>query len=345
MLRIAVFISGDLKAACPVVRLLSPLKYLSQSQRAQVIVCNVNTDISAQKIYEFKKAVRKSDIVIFQRYIPYAVVKAVGVELLRSKKIVYETDDNLLNIPDDNPASIGYKKIKDEIRQLIDLADLVTVSTDFLKKELSAFHDDVRVLGNYLDSQIWTLPSKPKTNENETKIGYSGSFTHQADLELLRPIYEKLNKTYGNKLKYGFIGCKLDGLLGHIENDMLYRSYEEYARNLSSQNFDIVMAPLLDNDFNRGKSNLKFLEYSACGFPGVYSFVGPYENTVDDGCDGYLIKDNDCDLWYERIVELIENKEQRQLMMCSSHKKITDKFLLNNNYLKWHDCYEKLLNV
>ena len=40
---------------------------------------------------------------------------------------------------------------------------------------------------------------------------------------------------------------------------------------------DICIAPLQDIEFNRGKSNIKCLEYTAIGAPGVYSDVTPYK--------------------------------------------------------------------
>ena len=39
---------------------------------------------------------------------------------------------------------------------------------------------------------------------------------------------------------------------------------------------DVAIAPLDANDFNLSKSNLKLLEYGACGYPVIASAVGPY---------------------------------------------------------------------
>jgi len=41
--------------------------------------------------------------------------------------------------------------------------------------------------------------------------------------------------------------------------------------------FDIGLAPLRDNHFNRGKSNLRWLEYSALKIPTIASDVEPFK--------------------------------------------------------------------
>jgi hypothetical protein len=41
---------------------------------------------------------------------------------------------------------------------------------------------------------------------------------------------------------------------------------------------DIGIAPLYDHEFNKSKSNLKAMEYTASGIPGVYTNTEPYKN-------------------------------------------------------------------
>ena len=44
--------------------------------------------------------------------------------------------------------------------------------------------------------------------------------------------------------------------------------------------WDVAIAPLEDDAFTRGKSDLKYLDYAALGIPGVFSDVRPYRDTV-----------------------------------------------------------------
>jgi glycosyltransferase involved in cell wall biosynthesis len=69
--------------------------------------------------------------------------------------------------------------------------------------------------------------------------------------------------------------------------------------------FDIGLAPLVDNRFNRSKSFIKILEYAALGVPFIASPVGPYADHVVDGVTGFLASTPD--EWAERLDQLIRS--------------------------------------
>jgi hypothetical protein len=55
-----------------------------------------------------------------------------------------------------------------------------------------------------------------------------------------------------------------------------------YPRMLNNLNVDIVVAPLLDNIFNRCKSNIKFIEMAALGIVPLVQDLTPYQNCGAD---------------------------------------------------------------
>jgi glycosyltransferase involved in cell wall biosynthesis len=74
--------------------------------------------------------------------------------------------------------------------------------------------------------------------------------------------------------------------------------------------WDIALSPLADTPFNRCKSDIKFLDYSAIGAAGIYSRVPAYESSVEHLKTGWLIK-NDVEAWTEAIEELLCNNHLR----------------------------------
>jgi len=52
---------------------------------------------------------------------------------------------------------------------------------------------------------------------------------------------------------------------------------EAYPSKLASLDLDLALAPVEQNLFNECKSNLRLLEYGACGFPVVCSDVRCYQ--------------------------------------------------------------------
>ncbi len=54
--------------------------------------------------------------------------------------------------------------------------------------------------------------------------------------------------------------------------------------------FDIGIAPLIDNEFNRAKSAFKLKQYFCCGVPALASPVGEHNYFLQDGQNGYFCK-------------------------------------------------------
>ena len=66
----------------------------------------------------------------------------------------------------------------------------------------------------------------------------------------------------------------------------------------------------LSGNFNSFKSNIKFLEYTACGFPVIASKAFQYKETINPGQTGYVAK-RYID-WYNYIKKLIDSEEERK---------------------------------
>ncbi len=99
-----------------------------------------------------------------------------------------------------------------------------------------------------------------------------------------------------------------------------------YPRFMSHFNFDIGIAPLEDCNFNRGKSNLRWLEYSALKIPTVATKVGHFADTVKDRKDGLLVENNDLGQWATCLEELIKNESFRREIGNNAYKRVKAEF-------------------
>ena len=54
-----------------------------------------------------------------------------------------------------------------------------------------------------------------------------------------------------------------------------------YPREIQLRNIDLLVAPLIDNTFNKCKSNIKFLEFSALGIPMAGQNILTYNKYTD----------------------------------------------------------------
>ena len=102
-------------------------------------------------------------------------------------------------------------------------------------------------------------------------------------------------------------------------------------------NFDIGICPIVDDEFNRNKSQLKWSEYGALKVPSVCSDLPPYD-CVEDGKTGYLAKD--VDEWVEKLSLLIDSENLRRQMAENAYQKNYEDFNLEKNAKKWVKTYE-----
>jgi hypothetical protein len=100
---------------------------------------------------------------------------------------------------------------------------------------------------------------------------------------MILPVLENLLERYNKRIRLRLWGIAPPPSLRECPNvewlDLGLVSYAQFAAYFSRQECDIWVAPLQDNLFNRCKSSLKFLEYSALGVPGVFSQLDPYERS------------------------------------------------------------------
>jgi glycosyltransferase involved in cell wall biosynthesis len=239
---------------------------------------------------------RLLDPVEMERIAPDAVVvqRRVGdVELAKMERMrrfsrafkVYELDDYLPNLP---LKSVHREQMpKDVLRSLrraAALVDRVVVSTPALAEALAGLHADLRVVHNRLDPRMWgdlPAPSAPAAGA-KPRVGWAGGASHTGDLELIADVVQAL----AGEVHWVFMGMCPERLRPHVAEVHPGVDFDRYPRALAALRLDLALAPLEDNLFNRCKSNLRLLEYGACGYPVVASDLAPYQ----DGPPATLVK-------------------------------------------------------
>ena len=300
----------------------------------------------------FPERVSEGDLVIIQRHFPvrYAEYQEV-IQRARAKNkpIVFELDDLLFYLPEQHPDRLEHfytPSLLPMFQTLIE-ADLVTVPTSPLKEALSPYNDNIVVLPNFLDDQLWRFrePLVDQSSDRPIIIGYMGTKSHQPDLELILPALVEMIHLYPSKIRLSFWGIDPPQVLKSFSNidqfPWISYCYREFAEFFQSQQADIFVAPLVNHGFNRCKSPLKFYEYSALGVPGIYSDLEPYRHVVQNGVSGYLA--TSLDDWKMYLIMLIENPELRANLAKNAQETIKQKLTLSKNAFIWRETYQKLL--
>ena len=325
------------------------------------------TTMSLQRISadQKAKAVVDADVVVFHR--PEQEYQLALAKKLKQagKKIVFDNDDTYKDHNgfkfNDYMTEEKIKKGLGELNKNIDTfmkeADLVTCTTEFLKKEYEQINPNVVVLPNYIDPFYFP---EPKRNETDiVRIGITGSVGITSDVEVLKPIIEHYQ--HDPRVRLVLLSLPPQG-----QNEIYKKLYvDEYAfwnkvniewhsfvgadvyyDYLNDLKLDMVIIPRSDSYFNRCKSNLKFLENSMLEIPTIgQSFPtgdSPYE--INSADKDYLLLATDTASWIAQIETLITNKELRRELGKKAHNYVAENYSIEKHAHRWADAYKSLFN-
>lgn len=245
---------------------------------------------------------------------------------------VYDIDDDLLNIDPENyvPHSI-YAPLRDATRRNIEMANIVTASTPKLAEYLSRFNSNVRVVRNCVSNE---LPETPRRQRLGLTIGWGGSMFHQQDwggmIDVLKKV-RHMHPTIGLRC----IGANyMTGLHGVSTSG--FTTVDRYHEELD---FHIGIAPLMDSPFNQRKSWIKTLEYAARGIPAVASNVGQYDEWIDHGVNGYLVKPGEWGDWIAALHTLTYDEVRTRLGEAALNK--ARRYTIGQQIHHWVDAYSE----
>lgn len=207
---------------------------------------------------------------------------------------IFEIDDYVLSTPKKNtharnkPADIEY-----HLRRGIGLCDRVVVTTQALADVLSDMHRDIRVVPNMLAPHLWLGLHSRRGVSSKPRVGWGGGTSHSGDLEIIFDVVREL----ADEVEWVFFGMCPEELKPFVHEFHPIIGLQAYPAKLASLNLDLALAPLEFHVFNDCKSNLRLLEYGACGYPVICTDTEAYR--------GYLpctrIRSNSTEEWLQAI--------------------------------------------
>lgn len=212
---------------------------------------------------------------------------------------VGELDDYLPNLPMKSAhRSHMPKDILRAMRRWLSAMDRFVVSTEPLAEALGALHRDIRVVHNRLPPERWRGLKSLRQQGRRPRVGWAGGVGHQGDLELIADVVKAL----AGEVDWVFFGMCPEHMRKYVHEFHGPTSFEKYPKRLANLDLDLALAPLEYNLFNDCKSNLRLLEYGACGFPVVCTDALPYrcdlpvtrvKNRYKDWVDAIRMHTND----------------------------------------------------
>lgn len=252
-------------------------------------------------------------------------------------KIIYDIDDLVfLGHTSKSNKFISFLKGKSKMIYLMKKADHIITCTPYLDKFVRQYNPATTDISSTVDTSKRYVPLESKINNNQINIGWSGSHSTSKYLYIIQSALQELAKEIDFKLivmgdkSFSIDGVNVEALewIEHIEIDTLNR-------------FDIGLYPLPFEEWVLGKSGLKAIQYMALGIPTVATDVGTINRIISNGTSGYLIENNDLNLWKETLLKLILSEDLRRNIGLKSREVIVNEFSIISNKGK----YLKVLNI
>lgn len=259
------------------IRLTQPLDALQRSGKAHACVYQPLADHPGiPTVHDLAR--HRPDAIVAHQLLGEASLMTVHQwrRYLRDVFLVYSVDDLLTDMPQKSslrqyiPADA-----RSYLARTMPYFDRLVVSTAYLAETYGKFARDTRIVPNRLERDVW-LPLNPKRRTSaRPRVGWAGGTAHEGDLQLIADVVAAT----ANDVDWIFMGMCPDNIRPYAREFHAFGDYAAYPQRLAALNLDLAVAPLEQIPFNRGKSNLRLLEYGALGIPVVCTDIDPYRDS------------------------------------------------------------------
>jgi len=293
------------------------------------------------------------DIIFFNRDVPNKDAQWIKEQKEKGTKIVIDLDDywelNTLH-PMSKIWALGdfAKKIEDNIK----IADLVLVTTEILRKKVLTINKNCIVIPNavpfeeqYFRKEHIMLPDPNR----KMRFLYACGSTHFPDVRLLANKFQRIGGDQSITNNATFVLAGFDPLPNkHCEWDKMAsifaktKSFEILNTRPLQQHMtfydvaDVVLIPLVKNEFNQYKSELKIIEAATRELPCIVSNVLPYSELKD--YPGIMWEN-----WIENIKFCIKNPKECVTLGKQLAEKVREKYELRTWALSRYQIFKHLI--
>jgi len=362
------------QSACNYYRILLPLYTLDKLNLAEVNIIKEEQLGGENAI----NTALLSDVIVFQRPATESWFNFIKTCRKYGKIIVSDYDDDPLNTSPLNPSyqytgteevrwswpdgttealwsegmvSAKGNKIfdiernirnRDMFRLNFKKSDMITCTTDNLREAFLKINPNVSVLPNCIDKDFF--PEPLEVVKRDVRIGWQGGASHYEDLYMVKDAIVQVLRENPN-VKFIYFGdMRFQGLFKDAPPSQIewhsWVSHSSYPYKLALMNWDIGLCPLVDNEFNRNKSAIKWMEYSMVNCATIASNIPPYATVITPTQDGLLVPD---DKWKDAMEELIKDSVLRNKLASNAKENVLSNHNIETKAHLWLEAYKKLL--
>lgn len=219
----------------------------------------------------------------------------------------------------------------DKIEAVIQLARVVTVSNEYLAEFARGYHEDVRIVPMLLDVNEYS----PRRHEPRRRVvlGWLGNRYGISRLQALAPVLRRLAAQREIVLRV-VTGETVD--IPGVPVESRTHPWSPASEHEDLADLDIGLLPLDTAGYDRGKSPLKLLQYSAAGLAVV---------ATPTAIDLAVFRPGEClltaaseDEWLEALTRLVDDPVLRARLGAAARKAVQDHYSFESHAAGFHDA-------
>lgn len=327
MIRIAICDTAP-DGACSYYRSIGPLSKLRK----------INPNIHVEYLNSVSWPVLMGfDILYLERPVEENYVQSIEMAKEFGLKTWIDFDDCLHEIPKDNPSYDYFGRKRPSMEKVLQVADVVTVSTPFLKGYYQKFNENIHIVENAFNDYHYSFDKVEKTQDI---INWRGSTTHRQDLLSCVRAMHSLSAIHpewawcfiGNDIWY--VTDKIQNCFNLPETDIV--TYHKFIKELRPA---IQIVPLLNTPFTSSKSNIAWIEGTWSGAATIAPNLPEFNRP---GVIQYTAEDNDHFGYY--LEKAMKSASFRKENYEKSYEYIKENLMLSHVNKKRIEILENLID-
>lgn len=290
------------------------IDYFTALQERGIEALHVDLSGSPRNYLAALSEARRADVVIVLRKTFGGLFRTV----LRhsAKRLVFDFDDAIFCNSDGSPSRTRMQRFQ----AMMAACDHVLAGNNFLASAAARFNPAVTRVPTSVDAARYCVDAKKPCDTLD--LVWIGSSSTRKYLEAALPALENAARQVP-KLRLKIIA---DFTLQSQTLPILDVRWDAQTEAREIASAHIGIAPMVDNDWTRGKCGLKVLQYMAAGLPVISSRAGVNAEIVRHGENGLLV--DSADDWARSIAALANDEALRNRLGQSGQELVRREYTL-----------------
>ncbi len=214
---------------------------------------------------------------------------------------------------------------------MIRRACAVITGNGSLSRYARQFNHNVTLIPTVIDLNRYAPKSAYGTSDGRIVVGWIGTYSTSSYLRSFEQVFTNIAARCNIVLRCVGEGQRFT--MRGVEVESIDWSQDTEADVVRS--FDIGIMPLTDDEFARGKSGYKLIQYMACGVPALGTALGANKEIIQDGVNGLLAAS--MEEFEAKLETLINDETVRERLGRNGRRTVEERYSLQAQQETFHN--------